>query len=353
MTRLEEDSLGTKEVPADAYYGIQTMRAVENFPISGQVADSAFVWATVAIKKAAAITNMTLGLLDKKIGRVIIAASDEVLSGKLKKHFVVDVFQAGAGTSHNMNVNEALANRALELLGDARGNYKRIHPNDHVNMAQSTNDVFHTAMRLSLLKSYPSLIDTLNGLQAALSSKSHEFKDIIKSGRTHLQDAVPLFLGQEFGSYALIIEKSINKITESAREFNTLGIGGTAVGSGLNTHPDYRRLVMENLTEITGFKLSSSPNLFFSMQSMTDFVSFSSELKNLALELIKICNDLRLLSSGPRTGLAEIKLPPVQPGSSIMPGKVNPVMAEMLNMVCFQVVGYDMTVSMASAAGQL
>lgn len=351
--RLEEDSLGKKDVPAEAYYGIQTQRARENFPISNRVAEPVFVWATVAIKKAAALTNIALGKLDEGLGEAIVKAAGEVLAGKLRDQFVVDVFQAGAGTSHNMNANEVLANRALELLGDERGNYKRVHPNDHVNMAQSTNDVFPTAMRIALLKSCPALIETLNHLRDALSKKADDFKSIQKSGRTHLQDAVPLTLGQEFSGYVEVIDTARQRIEHTTGNLRLLGLGGTAVGTGLNAHPRYRKLVIEHLCKITGLDLQPAPNLFHSMQSMADFVSFSAELKNLALELTKICNDLRLLSSGPRTGLGEIKLPPVQPGSSIMPGKVNPVMAEMLNMICFEVIGHDTTVCLASQAGQM
>jgi aspartate ammonia-lyase len=351
--RLEEDALGKKDVPVEAYYGIQTQRARENFPISGRRAEPVFVWATVAVKKAAAEANMAVGRLDQQVGRAIVAAADEVLAGHLRDQFVVDVFQAGAGTSHNMNANEVLANRALELLGDKRGNYRRVHPNDHVNMAQSTNDVFPTAMRIALLKSYPSLAEALAGLRDGFGRKAEEFKSVLKSGRTHLQDAVPLTLGQEFSGYARVVETAGQRLEQAVSRLRVLGLGGTAVGSGLNAHPRYRKLVVDKLREITRLDLQPSANLFHSMQSMADFVSFSAELKNLALELTKICNDLRLLASGPRTGLAEINLPPVQPGSSIMPGKVNPVMAEMLNMVCFQVVGNDLTVSLASQAGQL
>ncbi len=351
--RLEQDALGELQVPAQAYYGIQTQRARENFPISGQVAKPVFIWATVAIKKAAALTNMELGLLDEQIGMVIVRAAGEVLAGKLMDQFVVDVFQAGAGTSHNMNTNEVLANRALELLGDKRGNYSRVHPNDHVNMAQSTNDVFPTAMRIAVLKSYPVLIEALGQLEHVLNKKTDEFKSILKSGRTHLQDAVPLTLGQEFGGYAQVVAQAGQRLAQAAERLKVLGLGGTAVGTGLNAHPRYRELVFQNLCEITKLDVQPAANLFHLMQSMADMVSFSAELKNMALELTKICNDLRLLSSGPRTGLGEIKLPAVQPGSSIMPGKVNPVMAEMLNMVCFQVIGHDLTVSLASQAGQL
>ncbi len=351
--RIEEDALGQLQVPAEAYYGIQTQRAIDNFHISGQAAEAVFVWATAAVKKAAALANIQLGRLDQEIGQAIVRAAGEVLAGKLGDQFVVDVYQAGAGTSHNMNANEVITNRALEILGEGRGHYQRIHPNDHVNMAQSTNDVFPTAMRVAILRALQPLMEMLRELGSAFAGKSEEFKDILKSGRTHLQDAVPVTLGQEFSAYAAVISAAHRRIERTSRDLGVLGIGGSAAGTGLNTHPEYRFRLIENLKQITDLELSPADKLFHLMQSMADFAGISGELKNLALELIKICNDLRLLASGPRTGLAEIVLPPVQPGSSIMPGKVNPVMAEMLNMVCFQVAGNDLTVSMASQAGQL
>lgn len=352
-SRIEEDPLGGKRVPADVYYGIQTLRALENFPISGLRAHPIFVKATVMVKRAAAEANSSLGLLDPRIGRAIIQAADEVLKGNLADQFVVDVYQAGAGTSHNMNVNEVLANRAIEILVGAKGDYSVVHPNDDVNMAQSTNDVFPTAMRLATLLLLEELYQSLSKLEEVLSEKGREFDGIIKAGRTHLQDAAPVRLGQEFMAYARAISSCARTIREASRELLLLGIGGSAVGTGLNTHPDYRRRVVENLRKLTGLKLRSAPDLFEAMQSMAPFASLSGALRALALELIRIANDLRLMSSGPRTGLGEITLPPVQPGSSIMPGKVNPVMAEALNMVGFQVVGNDLTISLAAQAGQL
>ncbi len=351
--RIEKDSLGDLETPADAYWGIQTQRAVENFPVSGWKADRVFIWASAAIKKAAAQANMQAGVLDTTIGRAIVKAADEVLEGKHADHFVVDVFQAGAGTSHNMNTNEVIANRAAEILDLPRGRYDKIHPNDHVNMGQSTNDVFPTAMRLAALKHLESFLPELTALQSAFDKKAKEFHRVVKSGRTHLQDAVPVTLGQEFSGYAAALKRAGERLEVARKGLLVLGIGGSAAGTGLNTAPGYKKKIVRNLRTITGLSVEASDNLFYSMQSMSDFVSLSGELKNLALELIRIANDLRLLSSGPRTGLDELRLPAVQPGSSIMPGKVNPVMAEMLDMVCFQVVGADQAIGMASQAGQL
>lgn len=351
--RIEKDSLGTLEVPAAAYYGAQTARAVINFPISGQRAHPDFIWASAATKYATAKANQELGLISKERGFAIMSAAQEVMAGKFNDQFVVDVYQAGAGTSHHMNTNEVIANRAIEMLGGQRGEYKLIHPNDHVNFGQSTNDVFPTAMRIAILKAVPRLLDTLVQLENALQQKSVEFADVIKSGRTHLQDAVPVTLGQEFEAYAQAIHKARQAILSAADDLKELGIGGSAVGSGLNTHPNYRDRVVEYLGQLLALKLSASDNLFEAMQSMRPFAAFSGALRECALELTRIANDVRLLSSGPNTGLNEIMLPPVQPGSSIMPGKVNPVMAEMLNMVCFQVIGNDATVALSVQAGQL
>jgi len=351
--RMERDSLGEKEVPGEAYYGIQTVRALENFPISGIRPHPMFIWATVLIKKAAAEANMNLGELQPSIAKAIMRAADEVLEGGLSDQFVVDVFQAGAGTSHNMNVNEVLANRANELLGGTRGSYNPVHPNDHVNRAQSTNDVFPTAMRLAAISLSLELLEVLEGLAQSLREKSRQFRDIIKSGRTHLQDAVPISLGQEFDGYARAINRATGWIRDALDPLKELGIGGTAVGTGLNTHPCYREEVVKILGRYTGWDLRSNPSLIEAMQSMSPFVFLSNNLKLLAIELIRIANDLRLLNSGPRTGLAEIRLPAVQPGSSIMPGKVNPVMAEVLNMIAFQVIGNDHCITLASQAGQL
>ena len=350
--RIENDSLGEVLVPSNALYGAQTQRAIENFPISGLKPRQAFIWSMGMIKRAAAEVNKDLGLLDSEKANAIIQAAQEVTDGKWNKQFVVDPFQAGAGTSHHMNVNEVIANRATQLLGGALGEY-RVHPNDHVNMAQSTNDVIPTAIRLGCLWRLDELLNALKNLSGALNTKASEFDDIVKSGRTHLQDAVPIRLGQEFGAYAKAIERDAERIQYAAKGLSRLGIGGTAVGSGLNAHPDYHRQMVSKLSALTTLKLTESDNLFESMQSMADAAAFSSSMRTLALTLIRIANDFRLLSSGPATGLDEIRLPAVQPGSSIMPGKVNPVMAEMLDMAMFQAIGCDMTIALATQAGQL
>ena len=352
-TRVERDALGERDVPADAYYGIQTLRAVENFPISGLKAHPAFIVATAQVKLAAAQANMAVGRLEKSMGNAIVSAAREVIAGRFHDQFVVDVYQAGAGTSHNMNANEVLANRALEILGEPRGHYARAHPNDHVNMSQSTNDVFPTAMRLAALALTRPLLQALVGLEAALRDRARAFDDVVKAGRTHLQDATPIRVGQEFGGYATAVAAHRAAILEACGPLRAIGLGGTAVGTGLNSHPDYRRLATADLVEITGEPLVPAPDPFDAMQSMRPFAALSGALRTLALDLTRIANDLRLLASGPRTGLAEIILPAVQPGSSIMPGKVNPVLAEALNMVCFQVIGYDLTIAMATQAGQL
>src|SRR5512140_3280388 len=351
-TRTERDSLGEVQVPATALYGVQTQRAVENFPITGLKPWRAFIWSMATIKRAAAEVNRDLGLLDPEKAGAIAQAAQEVIDGKWDDQFVVDPFQAGAGTSHNMNANEVIANRASKVLGGELGEY-RVHPNDHVNMAQSTNDVIPTAIRLGALWRLEELLTTLNGLVDALNMKAGEFDDIVKSGRTHLQDAVPVRLGQEFGAYAKAVERDTMRIKRSADGLRRLGIGGTAVGSGLNAHPEYHARMVQKLCEFTGLQLYESDNLFESMQSMADAVDFSASLRTLALTLIRIANDFRLLASGPSTGLDEIHLPAVQPGSSIMPGKVNPVLAEMLDQAMFHVVGCDLTVSLAVQAGQL
>lgn len=351
--RKERDFLGEKKISLNAYYGIHTQRAIENFPISGIKPHKRMIEALVLIKKAAAEAHQKLSLLDKKKASAITSACDEILGGELREHFVVDAFQAGAGTSFNMNVNEVIANRAIEILGGKRGDYNIIHPNDDVNKSQSTNDVFPTAMRIALLFSLEEFISVLKNLSDALHLKSKEFKNIIKSARTHLKDAVPITLGQEFGGYADIIDKCKQNIINASNELKFLGIGGSASGTGVNVPAGYVKQVLQNLSKWTGISFKAKKNLFSAMQSMADFVNISASLRTLAIELIKISNDLRLLSSGPSTGLNEIELPPVQPGSSIMPGKVNPVMAEVMNMVCFQVVGNDTTVSVAAQAGQL
>jgi aspartate ammonia-lyase len=351
--RIERDSLGEKELPANVYYGIQTARASENFQISGFTPYPSLVTATIQIKKAAVRANAALGALDRERAQAIEQAADEILAGKFRDQFVVDPFQAGAGTSHNMNANEVLANRAIELLGGEKGNYTVVHPNDHVNMCQSTNDVFPTAMRLAALELVDGLLQVMEGLTNSLAGKAAEFDHVVKSGRTHLQDAVPVRLGQEFSAYATAISKDRARIASAADELKELGLGGTAAGTGLNAVKGYRKLVIEELSLITGRQLRATGNYFESMQSMSPFVALSGAMRTLATDVIRIANDLRLLSSGPNTGLAEIKLPAVQPGSSIMPGKVNPVMAEVANMVCFQVMGNDQAIALAAQAGQL
>lgn len=350
--RIEKDSLGEVQVPARAFYGVQTQRAVLNFPISGLRPWRAFIWSMAAIKRAAAEVNRDLGLLDAERAQAIVQAAQEVIDGLWDDQFVVDPFQAGAGTSHNMNTNEVIANRATQLLGGGLGDY-RVNPNDHVNMAQSTNDTIPTAIRLGALWRLDELLGVLNGLAAALRQKAAEFDPIVKSGRTHLQDAVPVRLGQEFGAYARALERDGERIRRSAEGLRRLGIGGTATGSGLNAHPEYHPRMVRRLSELTGLELYPSDDLFESMQSMADAADFSASLRTLAITLTRIANDFRLLASGPSTGLDELRLPPVQPGSSIMPGKVNPVLAEMLNMAMFHVQGCDLTVSLAAQAGQL
>src|SRR6266540_628244 len=351
-TRTEHDSLGDVHVPAEALYGAQTQRATQNFHISDLKPRQAFIWSMATIKRAAAEVNCDLGLLDNDRANAIIQATQEVIEGKWNDQFVVDPIQAGAGTSHNMNTNEVIANRATQMMGGKPGEY-RVHPNDHVNMAQSTNDTIPTAIRLGALWRLDELLGTLTQLVEALNVKAAEFDDIVKSGRTHLQDAVPIRLGQEFSAYAKAVERDAQRVHRSAEGLSRLGIGGTAVGSGLNAHPEYHARMVKKLSELTGLQLVQSDNLFESMQSMADAADFSASLRTLALTLIRIANDFRLLASGPSTGLDEIRLPAIQPGSSIMPGKVNPVMAEMLDMAMFYVIGCDTTVAMATQAGQL
>lgn len=351
--RIEKDTMGNVEVPQGAYYGAQTQRAVNNFPISGLKPHRALVRATVRIKKCAAIANMTTHRLPKELGDAIVKAGDEALAGAFDAQFVVDPFQAGAGTSHNMNVNEVLANRANEILGGSLGEYARVNANDHVNMAQSTNDVFPTAMRLAALELAQELDNELRDLSDALARKGIEFDHILKSGRTHLQDAVPIRLGQEFSAWSIAIANNRAGIDRTFAGLRELGIGGTAVGTGLNAEQAFIDLIVEGLARETGQELIRGESLVERMQNMDPFVALSSSVKGTAVNLIKLANDLRLLSSGPRTGLAEINLPAMQPGSSIMPGKVNPVLPEVTNMVCFQVLGCDLSVSLAAQAGQL
>ena len=351
--RTEKDPLGEKQVPAHALYGIQTLRAVENFPISGLKPLPAFVDAVIWIKKAAALTHRDTGRLDSRLADAIVRAADEVLAGQHRDQFVVDVYQAGAGTSHNMNCNEVLANRANELLDAPRGSYAPVHPNDHVNMAQSTNDVIPTAMRLATLATLPSLLDAMQGLAEAFLAKGQEFDEIIKSGRTHLQDATPIRLGQEFTAWGRTVARHRAKLAEASEWLRPMNIGGTAVGTGLNAEADYPRLMVEHLRRISGLDLREAQDRIQLMQSMGDIATMSGAVRAWTLDLNKIAGDLRLLASGPRTGLAEIQLPAVQPGSSIMPGKVNPSIPEMVNQVGYQVLGFDTTVALASEAGQL
>jgi aspartate ammonia-lyase len=347
--RTEKDTLGEVKVPAEALYGAQTQRAVENFPISGLPPQRDYVWGMVMIKKAAALANMDTGRLDKEIGDAIVKAADEALDGKLEDHFVIDPWQAGAGTSHNMNANEVLATRAAQILGgDAK-----VHPNDHVNMAQSSNDTNPTAVRLGALRVVPSLIEALKGLETALDAKAREFDGIVKSARTHLQDAVPIRLGQEFSGYAAAVGKAVERIEAAAGTLEELNIGATAAGTGINAEPEYIEGIVRHLRDLTGFDLRRGENFFRLTQSGADMAHLSSAVRNAAVEVSRIASDFRLLASGPRTAIAEIILPPVQPGSSIMPGKVNPSMAEMMNMVCFQVIGFDEVVSLAAQNGQL
>jgi len=352
-TRVERDPLGELPVPSAALYGVQTERARQNFPISGLAPQPVFVDAVVWIKKAAALTHRETGRLDATLADAIARAADEVLAGQHRDQFVVDPYQAGAGTSHNMNANEVLANRANELLGGARGSYTPVHPNDHVNMAQSTNDVIPTAIRLGALALVRGLLPVLDGLSEALTKKGTAFDQVLKSGRTHLQDATPIRLGQEFTAYGHTVQRNRERIARAAEDLKDLGIGGTAVGTGLNAEPAYPGLMVKQLRAITGLDVREGKDRVQLMQSMGDATALSGALRTYAVDLGKIANDIRLLASGPRTGLAEIRLPAVQPGSSIMPGKVNPSIAEMVNMVCFQAIGNDVTIAAAAEAGQL
>ena len=352
-TRVERDPLGELHVPADAYYGAQTQRAVENFPISGLKAPAPLVTATVLIKQACARANGTLGRLDPAIAAAISQAADEILAGQLRDQFVVDVYQAGAGTSHNMNTNEVLANRAGEILGEPKGTYQRVHPNDHVNMGQSTNDVFPTATRLSILLVLPDVLSAAGGLADALDANATAFARVLKTGRTHLQDAVPITLGQEFSGYAANVRHAAEELNHASSCLHELNLGATAVGTGLNAGTDFTHASVTNLVRATGRAMKPARNLFRVTQSMGDVLTYSGGLRRLAVEVDKVASDLRLLSSGPRAGLAEIMLPAVQPGSSIMPGKVNPSVPEMVNQVCQQVWGCDAAILASCAAAQL
>ena len=351
--RTEADPLGEKAIPKKAYYGIQTARALENFPVSGIKAPKAFVRAYAFVKKAAALANAEVGWLNKESEKAIVKACDEILAGKLLDQFVVDVFQAGAGTSFNMNVNEVIANRALEILGKEKGDYQSLSPNDHVNMGQSTNDTFPTALHIAVLSTLQPLLQELDKLADAFEKLGKKYANVIKSGRTHLQDALPVTVGQEFGAYESAMRNASSQLGARQKQLYEVALGATATGTGANAHPQFKRIAIAELQKMTGFPLKPAKNSFEALQSCRAVQTVSSGLKELALELIRVANDLRLLASGPTTGLGEIMLPPVQPGSSIMAGKVNPVMAECLDMVAFQVVGNDLTVSLAVQAGQL
>lgn len=350
--RIEKDFLGEKQVPMDALYGVQTMRAVENFPITGYRIDPSLIKAMAMVKKAAAFANAEIGQLDKKIAKVIMEAADEVIEGNLHDQFIVDPIQGGAGTSINMNTNEVLANRALEMIGEQKGNYKVISPNSHVNMAQSTNDSFPTAIHLSTLMTLENLIKVMEELHLEFMKKANEFDGVIKMGRTHLQDAVPILLSQEFEAYARVLRRDIKRIKATRENLYAVNMGATAVGTGLNADPEYIEICVKHLAEISGLPITGTEDLVDGTQNTDAYIEVSAALKVCMLNMSKVANDLRMMTSGPRCGLGEINLPPRQPGSSIMPGKVNPVMAEVLNQSAFQVVGNDLTISMASEAGQ-
>lgn len=351
--RVERDPLGEKEIPADALYGVQTARALENFQISGLRIHPGFIRAYAEIKKAAALANIDNKKLNAKIGKAIIKAADEIIRGEFADQFGLDVFQAGAGTSYNMNVNETIANRALGLLGFERGDHEKINPNDHVNKSQSTNDTMPTAMRITSIRLLRELGASIDKLIEAFAGKAKEFADIEKSARTHLHDAVPMKLGEEFGAWAENLRRTAKRLKDCEAFLLEIPLGGTAVGTGLNTHPDYAKKAVANLAKITSLDLREARNKIASQQSLGDFLALSAALRSFCVELGKICNDLRLLNSGPHTGFYEIELPAQQPGSSIMPGKVNPAVAEMVNMVCFHVIGKDVAIAMCAEAGQL
>jgi aspartate ammonia-lyase len=353
--RIEHDLLGEREVPADAYYGVQTLRAIENFPITGTTIAiyPELIRALAAIKQAAALANHELHLLSRDRCDAIVRACEEIRAGELHDQFVVDVIQGGAGTSTNMNANEVIANRALEHLEHRRGEYQFLHPNEHVNMSQSTNDVYPTALKVAAYIGIFGLVDAMAVLRRAFEAKANEFRDVLKMGRTQLQDAVPMTLGQEFSTYAVMLGEDEDRLREAALLIREINMGGTAIGMGITAHPDYAKLICRHLSEITGIPLQTAPNLVEATQDCGAFVQLSGVLKRVAVKLSKTCNDLRLLSSGPRAGLGEINLPAVQAGSSIMPGKVNPVIPEVVNQIAFEVIGNDLTVSFAAEAGQL
>lgn len=353
--RQESDLLGTLQVPADAYFGVQTQRAIDNFKISGQLLSSypEFIKGLAWVKKAAAKTNFQLGLLEESLYLKIAETCDEIAAGALHTEFPIDMIQGGAGTSVNMNANEVIANRVLEKLGKSKGDYQFCSPNDHINLSQSTNDAYPTAIKMALLQMNERLVQTLEKIVHAFREKGKEFQGIIKMGRTQLQDAVPMTLGQEFEAFAATLEEDISKLNNNANLFVEINMGATAIGTGINAPVGYAKRCAENLAEITGYAIVSAPNLVEATPDTGSYVIYSSAMKRLAVKLSKICNDLRLLSSGPRAGLFEINLPPMQPGSSIMPGKVNPVIPEVVNQVCFKVIGNDLTVTFAAEAGQL
>ena len=355
ITRIEHDSLGNREVPAQAYYGIQTLRAIENFPITN-IPISRFpflIRALGVVKQAAARANMDLGLLDTRIGEAIVQACEDVRDGRFDDHFVVDVIQGGAGTSTNMNANEVIANRALELLGGERGDYVSCHPNNHVNLSQSTNDVYPTALKVAAIWAIRDLMTAMRRLADALAEKGCAFKDVLKLGRTQLQDAVPMTLGQTFDAYAVTVGEDIERLGEAIQLLHEVNLGATAIGTGVNTVEGYAERVRMRLCELSGLPIVTSPNLVEATSDAGAFVQLSGVLKRVAVKLSKVCNDLRLLSSGPRGGLGEIRLPAMQPGSTIMPGKVNPVIPEVVNQVCFQVIGNDMAITMGAHGGQM
>ena len=351
--RVEKDSIGTKDVPANVYYGVQSLRAAENFPITGLRMNPELIRSLAYIKKAAALTNLEAGLLNERIANAIVRACDEILAGKLREQFIVDPVQGGAGTSINMNANEVIANRAIELLGGVKGDFSRVHPNDHVNCGQSTNDVIPTAGKMTTLRLLKKLEAELDRLRAAFEDKSREFNHVIKMGRTQMQDAVPIRLGQEFRAYADAVRRDTVRMGKAMDEMRSLNMGGTAIGTGINADETYLRRIVPVLSEVSGMELTQAGDLIDSTQNPDPFVAVSGAVKTCAVTLSKIANDLRLMSSGPRTGFGEINLPARQNGSSIMPGKVNPVIPEVINQVAFLIIGNDMTVTMAAEGGQL
>ena len=353
--RKEHDFLGEMEIPDNVYYGVQTLRALENFNISGVTLSfyPVLIEALAMVKKAAALANCDLGLMSKPITDAIVKACDEIINGKFHSHFVVDMIQGGAGTSTNMNANEVIANRALEILGYEKGDYQHCHPNNHVNLSQSTNDAYPTSVKIALINSNKKLTEVLQELVQSFRNKAKEFSHIIKMGRTQLQDAVPMTLGQEFEAYAVMLNEEVQRLEQNVKLFLEVNMGATAIGTGINSHPDYSEKVINHLNDVTGLSIMLADNLVEATQDTGAFIMYSSAVKRLAVKLSKICNDLRLLSSGPRTGIHEINLPPMQPGSSIMPGKVNPVIPEVVNQIAFKVIGNDLVVTMAAEGGQL